>query len=65
MPINMFTALKGQGLRDAQKCAAPEGYKMPDEPDGFDGHDYEGFPGGCERMNSKGTPCPSENQSRA
>lgn len=32
------------------KCPTPEGYVQADEPDGFDGHDYEGFPGGCARM---------------
>jgi hypothetical protein len=31
-------------------CTAPEGYTQPSEPEYFDGHDYEGFPGGCERM---------------
>lgn len=31
-------------------CAAPGGYTQPFEPEYFDGHDYEGFTGGCERM---------------
>lgn len=35
---------------EAYKCPTPEGYVYPDEPDSFDGHDYEGFPGGCARM---------------
>lgn len=32
------------------QCAAPEGYVQPAEPECEDGHDYEGFPGGCTRM---------------
>ena len=32
------------------RCQAPQGYVRPQEPDSHDGHDYEGFIGGCQRM---------------
>jgi len=58
----------------AYKCPTPEGYVYADEPDSFDGHDYEGFPGGCARMGCKpadsftnelipGVPCTGKKES--
>ena len=35
------------------RCQAPQGYVRPQEPDSHDGHDYEGFIGGCQRMRCK------------
>ena len=38
---------------DTYRCQAPQGYVRPQEPDSHDGHDYEGFIGGCQRMGCK------------
>ena len=38
---------------DTYQCRAPQGYVRPQEPDSHDGHDYEGFIGGCQRMRCK------------
>ena len=38
---------------DTYRCQAPQGYVRPQEPDSHDGHDYEGFIGGCQRMRCK------------
>lgn len=46
-------------------CPAPEGYVQPDEPQDFDGHDYEGFPGGCARMECRPAPTDDELQALA
>lgn len=56
--IQLFGETTGLGLEtfcqgasiELCKCEKPAGYVMPNEPESYDGHDYEGFPGGCSRM---------------
>ena len=43
-------ATSPEAKSDAYQCQAPQGYVRPQEPDSHDGHDYEGFIGGCQRM---------------
>ena len=47
------TAISSEGESDTYQCQAPQGYVRPQEPDSHDGHDYEGFIGGCQRMGCK------------
>ena len=47
------TAISSEAKSDTYRCQAPQGYVRPQEPDSHDGHDYEGFIGGCQRMGCK------------
>ena len=46
-------ATSPEAKSDTYRCQAPQGYVRPQEPDSHDGHDYEGFVGGCQRMGCK------------